>query len=52
MSYPRKRGLGIETCDLLIINRIDIPPIVGADLKIMERDAKIVRGNRPFFLKF
>jgi urease accessory protein len=47
-KYPRKRGLGIETCDLLVINKIDIAPIVGADLKIMERDAKIVRGNRPF----
>ena len=47
-KYPRKRGLGIETCDLLVINKIDIAPIVGADLSIMERDAKIVRGDRPF----
>jgi urease accessory protein len=46
-KYPRKRGLGIENCDLLVINKIDIAPYVGADLKIMERDAKIVRGNRP-----
>lgn len=46
-KYPRKRGLGIENCDLLIINKIDIAPYVGADLKIMERDAKIVRGNKP-----
>jgi urease accessory protein len=46
-KYPRKRGLGIENCDLLVINKIDIAPYVGADLKIMERDAKIVRGNMP-----
>lgn len=46
-KYPRKRGLGIENCDLLAINKIDIAPYVGADLKIMERDAKIVRGNKP-----
>ena len=44
-KYPRKRGLGIENCDLLVINKIDIAPYVGADLKIMERDAQIVRGN-------
>ena len=47
-KYPRKRGLGIETCDLLVINKIDIAPIVGADLSIMERDAKIVRGDKPY----
>ena len=46
-KYPRKRGLGIETCDLLVINKIDIAPLVGADLKIMEKDAKLVRGNKP-----
>ena len=46
-KYPRKRGLGIENCDLLVINKIDIAPYVGADLKIMERDAKIVRGSKP-----
>jgi urease accessory protein len=46
-KYPRKRGLGIENCDLLVINKIDIAPYVGADLKIMERDAKIVRNGRP-----
>ena len=46
-KYPRKRGLGIENCDLLVINKIDIAPYVGADLKIMERDAEIVRGNKP-----
>lgn len=46
-KYPRKRGLGIENCDLLVINKIDIAPYVGADLKIMERDAKIVRNDKP-----
>ena len=46
-KYPRKRGLGIENCDLLVINKIDIAPYVGADLKIMERDAKIVRNKKP-----
>jgi len=46
-KYPRKRGLGIENCDLLVINKIDIAPYVGADLNIMQRDAKIVRRNKP-----
>lgn len=45
-KYPRKRGLGIENCDLLVINKIDIAPYVGADLKIMESDAKIVRNGK------
>jgi urease accessory protein len=47
-KYPRKRGLGIETCDLLVINKIDIAPAVGADLAVMDRDAKIVRGTKPY----
>ncbi len=47
-KYPRKRGLGIETADLLVINKIDLAPYIGADLKIMERDAKIVRPNKPY----
>jgi urease accessory protein len=46
-KYPRKRGLGIETCDLLVINKIDLAPFVGADLSVMDRDAKEVRGNKP-----
>jgi urease accessory protein len=46
-KYPRKRGLGIETCDLLVINKIDLAPLVGADLSIMDRDAKIVRESKP-----
>ena len=49
-KYPRKRGLGIESCDLLVINKIDLAPYVGADLGIMERDAKAVRGNKPYVL--
>ena len=49
-KYPRKRGLGIETCDLLVINKIDLAPHVGADLAIMERDAREVRGNKPYVL--
>jgi urease accessory protein len=47
-KYPRKRGLGIENCDLLVINKIDIAPYVGADLEVMERDAKVIRGNKLF----
>jgi urease accessory protein len=47
-KYPRKRGLGIETCDLLVINKIDIAPHVGASLKVMKRDAKQIRGDKPF----
>lgn len=47
-KYPRKRGLGIENCDLLVINKIDIAPYIGADLKVMESDAKVVRKNKPF----
>jgi urease accessory protein len=49
-KYPRKRGLGIETCDLLVINKIDLAPHVGADLAIMERDAKEVRRDKPYVL--
>lgn len=47
-KYPRKRGLGIENCDLLVINKIDLAPYIGADLSIMERDCKIVRGTKPY----
>jgi urease accessory protein len=47
-KYPRKRGLGIENCDLLVINKIDLAPYVGADLKIMARDSQVVRGSKPF----
>jgi len=49
-KYPRKRGLGIESSDLLVINKIDLALMVDADLSIMERDAKLVRGNKPYVL--
>jgi len=47
-KYPRKRGLGIETADLLIINKTDLASFVNADLEVMERDAKAVRGDKPY----
>ncbi len=47
-KYPRKRGLGIETADLLGINKIDLATFVNADLEVMERDAKAVRGDKPY----
>ncbi len=47
-KYPRKRGLGIETSDLLIINKIDLAALVNADLNVMEHDAKVVRENKPY----
>ena len=47
-KYPRKRGLGIESCDLLVINKVDLAPHVGANLSIMEKDAKAVRNNKPY----
>lgn len=46
-KYPRKRGLGIESCDLLVINKIDLAPHVGADLSQMARDARKVRPGKP-----
>ena len=49
-KYPRKRGLGIETADLLVINKIDLAELVNANLNVMERDAKIVRKNKPYAL--
>jgi urease accessory protein len=47
-KIPRKGGPGITKSDLLIINKIDLAPMVGASLEIMERDAKRMRGDRPF----
>ncbi|MDQ3903804.1 MAG: urease accessory protein UreG [Thermoproteota archaeon] len=44
-KYPRKRGLGIEHSDLLVINKIDLAPYVGADLSIMKRDAEYIRSQ-------
>jgi urease accessory protein len=47
-KIPRKGGPGITRSDLLVINKIDLAPLVGADLGVMERDAKLMRGERPF----
>lgn len=47
-KIPRKGGPGITKSDLLIINKIDIAPYVGADLSVMDRDARKMRGDKPF----
>lgn len=47
-KIPRKGGPGITKSDLLIINKIDLAPLVGADLDVMDRDAKRMRGDKPF----
>jgi urease accessory protein len=47
-KIPRKGGPAIRYSDLLIINKIDLAPLVGADLDVMDRDAKKQRGVRPF----
>ena len=47
-KIPRKGGPGITRSDLLVINKIDLAPLVGADLAVMERDAARMRGARPF----
>ena len=47
-KIPRKGGPGITRSDLLVINKIDLAPYVGADLSVMERDSKRMRGDRPF----
>ncbi|MGB7440273.1 MAG: urease accessory protein UreG [Coleofasciculaceae cyanobacterium] len=47
-KIPRKGGPGITKSDLLVINKIDLAPLVGADLAVMERDAKKMRGEKPF----
>ena len=49
-KIPRKGGPGIRESDLLLINKIDLAPHVGASLEVMQRDAKIQRGERPFLL--
>lgn len=49
-KIPRKGGPGIGTSDLLVINKIDLAPHVGADLEVMKRDSLRMRGDRPFFL--
>ncbi|HEY0273479.1 MAG TPA: urease accessory protein UreG [Chitinophaga sp.] len=47
-KIPRKGGPGITRSDLLVINKIDLAPYVGASLEVMERDARRMRQNRPF----
>jgi urease accessory protein len=47
-KIPRKGGPGITRSDLLVINKTDLAPLVGASLEIMDRDAKRMRGARPF----
>ena len=47
-KIPRKGGPGITRSDLLVINKTDLAPLVGADLDVMDRDAKRMRGDRPF----
>ena len=47
-KIPRKGGPGITKSDLLVINKIDLAPMVGASLEVMERDARRMRGARPF----
>ena len=47
-KIPRKGGPGITRSDLLVINKIDLAPFVGASLEVMDRDARLMRGERPF----
>jgi len=47
-KIPRKGGPGITKSDLLVINKIDLAPYVGASLEVMDRDARKMRGDRPF----
>lgn len=47
-KIPRKEGPGITRSDLLVINKIDLAPLVGASLEVMDRDARRMRGQRQF----
>ena len=47
-KIPRKGGPGITRSDLLIINKIDLAPFVGASLEVMDNDSRKMRGERPF----
>jgi urease accessory protein len=49
-DIPRKQGPGITRSDLLVINKVDLAPYVGANVEGMIRDTRRVRGHRPFFL--
>ena len=48
-KIPRKGGPGITRSDLLVINKIDLAPLVGANLNVMDRDARKMRGKKPFY---
>jgi urease accessory protein len=47
-KIPRKGGPGITRSDLLVINKTDLAPMVGADLAVMDRDSRLMRGAKPF----
>jgi urease accessory protein len=47
-KIPRKNGPGISQSDILVINKTDLAPYVGASLEVMEHDSKIMRGDKPF----
>ena len=49
-KVPRKGGPGVTFSDLLVVNKTDLAPMVGADLDVMRRDAATVRGDRPTVL--
>ncbi|TWR84540.1 urease accessory protein UreG [Pseudomonas saxonica] len=49
-KIPRKNGPGLVQADILVINKIDLAPYVGASLDVMESDTKVVRGTRPYIL--
>jgi urease accessory protein len=49
-KVPRKGGPGVTYSDLLVINKTDLAPLVGADLDVMRRDSARVRNDRPFVL--
>jgi len=48
-KIPRKGGPGITRSDLLVINKTDLAPLVGADLDVMDRDSRKMRAERPFY---
>lgn len=49
-KIPRKNGPGLVQADILVINKIDLAPYVGASLEVMEHDTKVVRDNRPYVM--
>jgi urease accessory protein len=49
-KVPRKGGPGVTSADLLVVNKTDLAPLVGADLSVMSRDAGAIRGQRPTIL--